>query len=559
MSINISFKHTFKVKRVLQMKLYSQAIIGLSAVFVAFCAKQDAGDALAQIGSTTITKQHFEAFNKVIRIFPSKPNDNFPGQRSPATFLTEVEVMSSKVPADLKKKLLASDDWNWKKRYYPAQFYLLDNLAPNLGFTEDELKGYYNSNKNMFVETFRSADTTKKDSTYTKSFDEVREKIITLMFCERNKPDSEFMNSPYMKSFHKDSLPPQSEIDESWVNSIRKNPPLFFMKKFYKEDFGKNYPDSINEIFGDGKIITQKDLDVILNWIPEDRRENFSQGPGKKEMVEWLLKWKLFAARAEKSGYLKKNQIFKASLDWALKIELANAYINKELSPKVSSVKAPDSSMILFAYTDDLGFANLNPDTSEIKNRVWSYNQKKKTDQLDSMIYSIRKKASIKYLQNDLKDDKAIEPSKLIAKADSLRDSSKSEAAEQEYKKVVDNFGFTSEGKRATIELAKLLTERQAYYQAVGYYRNYLLHGDDKSKFCNVFFMIGFIYDEYLDKPDLAELNYKYILKNLKVCDLTDDAEFMMLHLGEPMSGIEELQAEALRQGRKIDADATAN
>jgi len=541
------------------MKLYSQAIVGLSAVLLAFCAKQDAGDAFSQIGSTTITKQHYEAFNKVLRIFPSKPNDNFPGQRTPVTFMTEVEVLSSKLPSDLKKKLIASDDWKWKKIYYPAQFYIFDILAPNLGFTDDELKGFYNSNKSMFVETFKPADTTKKDSTYTKTFDEVKDKIITIMFCERNKPDSAFMNSAYMKSFPKDSLPPQSEIDESWVNNIRKNPPLFFMKKFYKEDFGKDYPDSIDDIFGEGKVITPKDLDVILGWIPEERRESFSQGSGKKEMVEWLLKWKLFAARAEKSGFLKKNTLYKPSIDWALKIELANAYINKELSPKISSGKAPDSLMLLLAYTDDLGFARLNPDTSEIRNRMWTYNQKKKTDQLDSMIYDIRKKVSVKYFQNDLKDDKFIEPSRIIAKADSLRDSSKSDAAEQEYKMLVDNFAFTPEGKRATIELAKLLTERQAYYQAVSYYRNYLLHGDDKSKFCNVFFMIGFIYDEYLDKPDLAELNYKYILKNLKGCDLTDDAEFMMLHLGEPMSSIEELQAEALRQGRKIDADAAVN
>jgi hypothetical protein len=556
MPIHIFFKHTLKVKRVLQMKLYSHAIVVLP-VLLAFCAKQNVGDALAQIGSTTVTKQHYEAFNKVIRIFPSKPNDNFPGQRSPATFLTEVELLSSKLPSDLKSKVLASDDWSWKKRYYPAQFYLLDFLAPNLGFTEDELKGFYNSNKRMYVETFKPADTTKKDSTYTKSFDEVRDAILIKMFCERNRPDSAFMNSAFMKSFPKDSMPAQSVIDESWVNSVRKNPPLFFMKKFYKEDFGKEYPDSIDAIFGEGKLITQKDFDVILNWIPAERKESFSQGAGKKELVEWLLKWKLFSARAEKSGFLKKNPLYKPCLEWAQKIELANAYIDKELLPKITSVKAPDTTMILYAFNDDLGSVNLNPDSNEIKNRISSYNQQMKSYKLDSMIYDMRKKASIKYLQNDLKDDKVLGPSKMIATADSLRDSSKSDAAEQEYKKLVDNFGYTPEGKRAMIELAKLLTERQAYYQAVGHYRNYLLYGDDKSKFCNVFFMIGFIYDEYLDKPDLAEMNYKYILKNLKDCDLTDDAEFMMLHLGEPMSSIEELQAEAKRQGRKIDAETS--
>ena len=63
--------------------------------------------------------------------------------------------------------------------------------------------------------------------------------------------------------------------------------------------------------------------------------------------------------------------------------------------------------------------------------------------------------------------------------------------------------------------------------------------------------MIGFVYSEYLSKPELAEANYKWILKNTPECELADDAEFMCLHLGEPMIGVDELQAEAKRQGRK--------
>ena len=63
--------------------------------------------------------------------------------------------------------------------------------------------------------------------------------------------------------------------------------------------------------------------------------------------------------------------------------------------------------------------------------------------------------------------------------------------------------------------------------------------------------MIGFVYSEYLSKPELAEANYKWILKNTPECELADDAEFMCLHLAEPMIGVDELQAEAKRQGRK--------
>ena len=72
-------------------------------------------------------------------------------------------------------------------------------------------------------------------------------------------------------------------------------------------------------------------------------------------------------------------------------------------------------------------------------------------------------------------------------------------------------------------------------------------------------FMIGFIYDEYLDKPEIAEANYKWVLKNAPGCELADDAEFMMLHLGEQMASVDELQAEVKRQGKKVEASANEN
>jgi hypothetical protein len=52
----------------------------------------------------------------------------------------------------------------------------------------------------------------------------------------------------------------------------------------------------------------------------------------------------------------------------------------------------------------------------------------------------------------------------------------------------------------------------------------------------------------------MAEVNYKWVLKNAPDCELADDAEFMMLHLGEQMSSVEELQAEVKRQGKKVEA-----
>lgn len=532
------------------MKMYSHLFVILP-VLLGFCAKQDSKDTLARIGNSVIDKSQFEAFEKATRIYPSKQNDVFPGKRSPVTFMVESEILSSKASTDLKNKLSATPDWQLKKLYYPAQFFLFDNLAANLGSTDEQLKTYYNAHKDSFKTTIKAPDSTKKDSVYTKDFAEVKEEIANKLFLKNNKPDSAFLKSLG------DTLPPANIINQNWISFVRSSIPVFFMKKFYKEDFGKPYPDSLSEIFGKGKPITQENMDVILSWIPAERRDYYSNSEGKRELVEWLLKWKLFAAHAEKSGFTKQSAI-KKSLDWAWKIEVATEYVNKVLFPKAQSPKPIDTMMVKYAITDDAGTANLNPDTAELNRRFEAIKIQNTALAVDSQIYAIRKKAGVTFLQNDWRDEKNQDPTKLIAKADSLRDSAKTEAAEQTYNTISNEFAFTPEGKRALIEVAKILTERQAYSQAIADYRKYLISGDDKSKFCNVFFMIGFIYDEYLDKPELAEINYKYILKNLPGCELTDDAEFMMLHLGEPMSSIEELQSEALRQGRKVEpADST--
>jgi len=532
------------------MKLYSHLLVVLP-VLLAFCAKQDSKDELARIGTSSITKQHLDAFNKVTRIYPSRPDENFPGKRTGVTFMVETEILAAKATPDLKNKLNAADDWQWKKRYYPAQYYLFNDLVEQMGFSESQLKTYYTAHKETFKDTIEAADSTKKDSIYTQSFESVKGQIASKLFLESNKPDSAFLKSLG------DPLPEQEKINQQWLGFVRNNPPEFFMKKFYKEVTGKPFPDSISEYFGDGKMITTADFEVIKNWIPEERRDYYSQANGKKELVEWLLKWKLFSDYAQKTGFTKQAST-KSILDWAWKVEVATEYVKTSLVPKLKNIDAVDTAMLKYAFSDDMGASNKPVDTSEFRGRIASVKNQNKAAAIDSMIYSFRKKVTVKFLQKDWRDEKDQSPAKLIAKADSLRDSAKSSDAEQIYNTLVNDFSFSPEGKRAIIELAKLQTERQAYYQAINNYKKYLLYGDDLSKLCNVFFMIGFIYDEYLDKPDLAEQSYKYVLKNLPGCELTDDAEFMMLHLGEPMSSIEELQAEALRQGRKVETTETA-
>jgi outer membrane protein assembly factor BamD (BamD/ComL family) len=173
---------------------------------------------------------------------------------------------------------------------------------------------------------------------------------------------------------------------------------------------------------------------------------------------------------------------------------------------------------------------------------------------VDSLIHEIRKEKQVKFLQNDLKDNLDQDPVALLKQADSLRDTGAVEEAQRLYTTLVNDFRFYPEGKNAQYELAKIQTERQSYSGAIENYRNFLLTCPDPKKKSITFFMIGFIYDEYMDKSELAEVNYKWVLKNDPECELADDAEFMMLHLGEPMNSVEELQAQTLRQNRKVDS-----
>ncbi|HON11487.1 MAG TPA: hypothetical protein PLE24_11520 [Chitinispirillaceae bacterium] len=523
------------------MRFLLSILLTVSVLF--FCSKKTDNDTLATIGGKSVDREQFESFRKVMRMYPAGMNQYFPGQRSQITFMLETEAVFSKIKRSFpKKSILSSNDWKWKKRYYPAQVYVTEILVQNLGATEKEIENYYQTNKESFKKTV--TDSTGKDSTYYEDLSFVKGNIIEKIFLQKYKPDSLFL------SRFGDSLPDQSEIDREWLYTVRSNVSAFFMKKLYEESYGSNYPDSLDDFFGEGKEITPEDLDVITSWLPEERVSYYDNPHGKKELVEWLLKWKLFSQQAEKTGLVSTPEM-KSMMKWAWKLEVVNRYVEEKLVPVAKSMAKIDSSMVIYALYDD--YSTTEPDTQAFSRKMTKLLETQVGNLLDSMIFQIRSKASIQFTQNDLRDEKDKDPAALLRKADSLRDTGSVDEAERIYNTLSNEFSFVMEGRRAFGELAKLQMEKQLYSLAISNYRKYLLMGADESKKCNTFFMIGFIYDEYLDKPDLAEANYKWVLKNAPDCELADDAEFMMLHLDEPMSSVEELQAEALRQGRKVE------
>ena len=585
-----------------------------------FCQKVDTKDMLVKINGETITRQNEEAFLEASHMFPSSMGEFFPGSHPDMTFLIDVEVLFDKAKsmteADKEK---SSDDWKWKKTYFPAQLYLKQILSQNLGFTEKEIEAYYKAHQASYKRIVKVGtdpkDTTVKkkipqhDSTYYAPLAEVRSGIVDTLFLVKypvpdsllRKPkDTSKVDTAMIKSrWSADHPAPDSllrkpkdgskvdtakvkarwsaghpmpdsllrkvkdttKIDTAmvksrWVYNIHRTTPDFFMKAFYKERFKTKFPDSMNVWYGEKKVVTPADMNVITSWIPQEQRGYYNNPSGTRELAQWLLKWKLFSEKARQQGFEDKDDI-KAAMDWAWKLTVVSNYVNKDLIPNAKSTASVDTEMCIFSYWDEHGNPSVRPDSTSLKNVINQYIQKAAFNKVEAGIYDLRKKTSITYLSKDWKDDEGQEnPAALIAKADSLRDTGNTQGAETNYRTLISAFPFTPEGMRAYPELAKILTEKQLYSEAIKNYRDYLILSNDKSKRCNTFFMIGFINDEYLNKSDLAQINYRWVLKNTPECELADDAEFMSLHLGESMSSVEELRAEALRQGKKVDTSS---
>jgi hypothetical protein len=509
---------------------------------------------LVRVGGSTLTQKDLDAFSTLIRYFPQEQAAFSLLSRSDVSGLIEAEAIYQKARWDFSTLLVRrGQDWVWKTRYFISLNYVLEILQRNLGFTDAQIKRYYEANKDQFKGVEKYDSTGKACSTKTaRPFLEAKSDAAKKMFIGKYKPDSTVFQEAKTKADSSAAL-------ERWADYIRERGHRdYFMNVFYKEKFGKPYPDSLNDIYGKNKYITPAEMDVILSWIPEDRRAQFKDNPqALKDFAGWLARWKLFTEKAKNSGFASEP-LTRNLLTWAWKYEVAQRYVNKKLVPASKKNIRIDTAMARYACWDENSRILQPSENTILTEYLAKLTTQEASAKFDSLVYRIRKNKHVRYLQpGGLYDDRSKDPAKLMRQADSLRDTGKTAEAQGIYQTLAGSFIFTKEGKNALVELAKIQTEQMAYNEAIKNYRRFLVIGADKSKECNNMFMIGFIYDEYLDRPEMAELNYKWVLKNAPDCELADDAEFMMLHLGEQMASVDELQAEVKRQGKKVEASAT--
>jgi tetratricopeptide (TPR) repeat protein len=540
------------------------------ACTVCSCQKKiNPKETFAKVGKIVFSQKDFKHFQTMQSEYPTMLSDVFPGpNRSAATAFVEAEAIAQTAGRTVENAVESSADWRWKTLFFQGQLYLKNVLSMTLGFTDQEMKSYYDSHREEFKMVFKvpvksdssaqTVDTTKKvepqmrDSIEYSAFESVKNQISRQLFLAKYPPPAEMYKSRQAASDSTAQPVDSAMVKEQWFSTTRADLPQFFMKKYYEEKYGKPFPDSLKEWYGPNKTIQPADFDVILSWLPPDRRESYKDPSGTSFLAQWLLKWLLFSEKAQKNGFAAQDantQIIR----WAKRYEIANKYINQTLVPLSAKNIQLDTAMCTYAFWDNETEPGTALDSVQKEQALTAGHTMKKMIALDSLIYSIRTQCGVTFYQSDFKDDKGDDPKIMMTLADSLLNAGESARAEEQYNKIVLSRPFTSEGKQALLELAKIYSESEKYRQAISNYRKYLMIADDQSKMCNTFFMIGFVFDEYLDDAKHAAINYQWILKNEPKCELADDAEFMYLHLGEPMIGVEELQAEAKRQGRKMD------
>jgi len=206
---------------------------------------------------------------------------------------------------------------------------------------------------------------------------------------------------------------------------------------------------------------------------------------------------------------------------------------------------------VKFAIAD----RNKTPSFEIAREEVAQYGDSLKTTMHEAKVIEyIHKKCSkegVTLLQKDYTYSFEKTAAQLKHEADSLAANLNAERAKRIYRDLTEWYLYSEEGKNAFLELAKLNMDAKSYADAINSYRKFLLYGGTDLDQCSVFFMVGYIYAEYLEKYPFAAMNHRWILKNQPDCNLSLDAEFMYLHLGEPIEDVEELRQQSIRQGRE--------
>ncbi|MBN2038360.1 MAG: hypothetical protein JW768_16590 [Chitinispirillaceae bacterium] len=494
-------------------------IAASAAVWLCTCTSINEKQKLfAKTSLSRITRLDVEAFSAVARFMPGVHGHfKLLGQDHVAGVL-ETEALYNKArwkPAYFFIRY--SRQWRWKRRYFIARMYSVEVLQKKLGFSDAEIKRYYNSHKAEFT---RNGDTAAP----VLPFDSVWFGAARKLF---------------LSTFQPDSGAPDLRLSGEFYRFLTEGYEDYFLKKFYRERFGETPPQSFDALLSSSGMVTKKDLKAATILLAPQERKPFEKDPGP--FVRSLVKWKLFSERAARSGFLAKPEVMK-TLAWAWKIEVAQRFLDECLIRIIQEPVPVDTGLELLSYYDEAGHVEAAVDSQKWNSHMARLAQEAVTVRYDSLMFPLRRALRVRFVQNEWIDEKGKDPVALKRRADSLRDAGNETEAYTAYSIIAANYIFTSAGCRSLCVLASIQAEKpDSRPEAIKNYRRVLRRTRDKNLQSKALFAVGFIYDRYLNKPDLAKINYQRLIHTLPDHPLAKDAKVMLRYLGKPMPGKEEL------------------
>ena len=490
------------------------------------------GEPFGRIAGKKFTIGDLTAFNSMLYHHPVRGMEGrFPGNRQTTTLFIETQVLYPEA-AVFRRQVMNGLDWKWKEIYLPGQIYQIGVIDRNMGIPDEEIYDFYKRHRSELLVEFGLGSGDSLD------LNSARMSIIRRLFMAKYPPTAEFSALfPGMS---------QLEINNLWFEQASGDRASFFRDVLYRKKFGRDFPreNTREALVGPGKLISDSELNSVMGWIA--RGHNVSENLVAARMVSWIL----FSEKARSTGYLK-SEGYKKLKEQFDRFEVVRYYVNEVLGDRIKSDWRPNDDIIRFAIADQSRRPSLSIPREQVAIFSDSLRNIMHEARIIEYIHGRRARANVQFLQRDYIDMFEKSPAQLKHEADSLAANQNTERARRIYRDLIEWFLYSPQGITAFLEAAKLQTDSRAYTDAISSYRQFLLYGGDEAEWCRVFFMIGYIYAEYLENYPFAAMNYRWILQNQPDCSLAPDAEFMYLNLGEPMTDVDELRQMAIRQGRE--------
>lgn len=507
---------------ILKQKLILIALLFLILIGCSKKEKEEKVEFISVHNKTYYEKEYIE-FMQMRFIYPViKKSYVFPGKKYDPTLFAETIVLNEEAK---KSEKLYKDNYEYNKikEFFKGLYYQKAVIIRNMGFTDQELKDYFNEKE-------------KEKSGYFGDpyFEVIRDKVADELFLKTYEPDSSIKN--YFKEIDDKSL------QKIWLSEVKKDIPKFFREYYYKKYYGKKYPQSPNKILGEEGLVVDSIVDMAISWLPKS--QNYDKKSFRLKIANKLIATDLFIKEAESRGWY--NEKFnKRILKWFNMYHRVNYYINNVLVNKSNLNYKVDSSDIYFKYIEDKIEGSFDSYLNNYNDSLKGFSGKVFVNQY---IKSKREKAKLVFIKEHIADDFVYSIEEINNKVNEAKNKRDNLQVEKYISIINDELYYESNGVGYKL-LGEHYYDIGEYSKSILAFRSYILSNPSDKEKRDAYNLIGYMYDE-LDDNENAYINYKWILKKFPGTPAAEDAEFAMLHLGEPLLEPEEYALETKRQGQ---------